>query len=190
VGNILKGVWLLYLLFLVPTVYEILTYMRNEFHRVPNKVFLEDAKVIFQIASRGFNQSALSSNVENVFHWAGKYIKDYEVWLAIEESARSDFFEELARKYGDRLRILYVLKEYTTKRETLYKARALSYALETRIKEGLVGENTWVFLMDEESVIGEDTIIGIVDFTGKARIQESSSAKDLSCTQINGEKQL
>ena len=146
VSEILKGIWLLYLLFLVPTVYGILTYMGNEFHRVPDRVFLEGAKVIFQIASRGFNQSALSSSVESVFRWAGKYIKDYEVWLVVEESARSGFFEELARRYEGRLRVLYVPKEYVTEKGTLYKARALNYALETSVKEGLVGENIWVFL--------------------------------------------
>ncbi len=36
--------------------------------------------------------------------------------------------------------------------------------MELREKLGYHPEKTWIYLMDEESIVGEDTILGIIDF--------------------------
>ncbi|MCD6324084.1 MAG: glycosyltransferase family 2 protein [Desulfurococcales archaeon] len=164
VFEVLKGFWILYTPFLVIIIYGITSCLGRCFTAVPDVKPLKGVKVVFEVTSRGFNHSAIASSVASAVYWGGKYIEDFEVWLVVEEDARSGFFEELSRKHGRRLRVLYVPKTYVTARKTLYKARALNYAVQVRLREGLATDKVWVFLMDEESVVGEDTVVGIVDF--------------------------
>ena len=116
----------------------------------------KDYKVIFQITSRGFNVDAVMRSVESVKYWAGKYLKDYEIWLVTEPDALIGNI--------DGVNVIKVPSDFTTNNNTMYKARALEYA---RLKRGCYGyarDDVWVYFMDEESVVGEDTILGIIDF--------------------------
>ena len=131
------------------------------------KVQSENYKVIFQITTRGFNTDAVERSVRSVLYWAPKYLKDYEIWVVTEDDVDKKFFEslkELNEEAKRRVKIVYVPKDYKTPNNTKYKARALNYALELRRKQGYDLKKTWVYLMDEESIVGEDTIVGIIDF--------------------------
>jgi len=96
-------------------------------------------------------------------YWAPRYLRRFEVWVVTEDDVDKRFFEGL-RRLDDRVRVVYVPSWYRTPRGTRYKARALHYAAELRARLGYDPEKTWVYLMDEESIVGEDTILGIIEF--------------------------
>jgi len=111
-------------------------------------------KVIFQITSRGFNVDAVRRSVESVKYWAGKYLRDYEIWLVTEPDALIHHI--------DGVRVIKVPSDFRTPNNTKFKARALQY---TKLLRRLYArKDVWVYFMDEESVVGEDTILGIIDF--------------------------
>jgi len=120
-----------------------------------------DYKVIFQITTRGFNVDALKRSVESVKYWAPKYLKNYEIWVVTEPDANS----EIDNIKG--VKIIKVPYDFSTPNQSKYKARALEYAKELR--KDYDHENTWIYFMDEESIVGEDTILGIIDFIENKR---------------------
>jgi cellulose synthase/poly-beta-1,6-N-acetylglucosamine synthase-like glycosyltransferase len=120
-----------------------------------------DYKVIFQITTRGFNVDALKRSIESVKYWAPKYLKEYEIWVVTEPDADP----EIDNIKG--VKIIKVPYEFSTKNGSKYKTRALEYAKELR--KDYDHEKTWIYFMDEESVVGEDTILGIIDFIENKR---------------------
>jgi len=114
----------------------------------------KDYKVIFQITSRGFNVEAVRRSVESVKYWAGKYLKDYEIWLVTEPDALIGDI--------DGVKVIKVPSDFRTNNNTKFKARALEYA--RLLRKPYARDDVWVYFMDEESVVGEDTILGIIDF--------------------------
>jgi hypothetical protein len=111
-------------------------------------------KVIFQITSRGFNVDAVRRSVESVKYWAEKYLRDYEIWLVTEPDALIGNI--------DGVRVIKVPNDFSTINNTKFKARALQY---TKLLRSLYArKDVWIYFMDEESVVGEDTILGIIDF--------------------------
>ncbi len=121
--------------------------------------------VIFQITTRGLEIDAVKRSVNSVLFWAPKYLKKFEVWIVTEEDIPEEnrrFFEEISQ--DDHVRVLYVPRDFRTPRGTMYKARALCYAAKVRELEGLARSDVWVYLMDEESVVGEDTVLSIIEF--------------------------
>jgi len=118
-------------------------------------------KVIFQITTRGFNVDALKRSVESIKYWAPKYIKNYEIWIVTEPDANLEI---------DNIKNVKIIKvpyDFSTKNGAKYKARALEYAKELR--KDYDHENTWIYFLDEESIVGEDTILGIIDFIENKR---------------------
>ncbi|MEM0379859.1 MAG: glycosyltransferase family 2 protein [Desulfurococcaceae archaeon] len=162
-----KYLWLAY----TPlATYATIGLLKNNYYK---NIYLErrtqsrDYKVIFQITTRGFNKESILKSVKSVLYWATKYLKDFEIWIVTEDDVDKDFFENLRNingEYCDLIKIIYVPREYRTKNNTKYKARALNYALEVRRKLGFISDKIWIYLMDEESIVGEDTIVGIIDF--------------------------
>ncbi|MCQ4345749.1 MAG: glycosyltransferase family 2 protein [Sulfolobaceae archaeon] len=116
----------------------------------------KDYKMIFQITSRGFNVDAVRRSVESVKYWANKYLKDYEVWLVTEPDALINDI--------DGVKVIKVPSDFSTNNNTKFKARALEYAKGLRCCKSYARDDVWIYFMDEESVVGEDTILGIIDF--------------------------
>ncbi|XP_052793876.1 beta-1,4-mannosyltransferase egh-like [Mya arenaria] len=61
-----------------------------------------------------------------------------------------------------RLREVVVPTKYQTKNHTLYKARALNYCLEPGVD--MLTDNDWIVHLDEETLLTESSVIGIVNF--------------------------
>ncbi|MEM1782227.1 MAG: hypothetical protein QW441_06710 [Nitrososphaerota archaeon] len=61
-------------------------------------------------------------------------------------------------------KIIVVPRGFSTARDTKFKARALTYTLNVMDKEGLINENVWIYHQDDETKVGEDTMIGIMDY--------------------------
>jgi len=178
----LKYVWLFYLPISLIIVYSIYRFDPSKDFGLQRVKQRKQYKVIFQIVTRGVEVDAVRRGVLSVMHWAPQYLKNFEIWVVTEEDAPKSsklFFEELKRSLGDKLRVIYVPRSYRTPKGTLFKARALCYALDVRRRLGYVNDRTWVYLMDEESVVGEDTILSIVEFIEGAQEHGKMAAQGL-----------
>ena len=66
-----------------------------------------------------------------------------------------------------RLREIIVPTRYQSKNHTLYKARALNYCLEPGIN--MLADNDWIVHLDEETLVTEASVIGIVNFINERK---------------------
>jgi hypothetical protein len=135
---------------------------------------LRGKKLIFMLPTNGKNLKTVTRSVSSVVYWreiVGKnfsYTPDISSWVVCEEK---DYFEkrdsyEKLKSVG--CRIIVVPSDYKTVKETPYKARALTYASGIMEQEGLSTKDTWIYHQDDETMIGEDTILGIMDFISTA----------------------
>jgi beta-1,4-mannosyltransferase len=128
--------------------------------------------VLFQITAIGKNTHSLEASARSVLYWVrhtARLAYRHRLWLVVEpEGYRTDpaLYERL-RAAGAELFI--VPKEYSTPLGTSGKARALQYAVEQRQALGLSNASTWVYHQDEETCVGQDTLLGISDFVRDGR---------------------
>jgi beta-1,4-mannosyltransferase len=131
-------------------------------------------RIIYQITTRGENLETLKRSFESARHWV-KTVKEghgldfgSEIWIVTEADryeAEREFFDGLE---GDSAVLVVVPADYSTPNGSGFKARALHYACEIRIERGLDTPNDWVYHMDTETMIGEDTVLGNLDFVTNA----------------------
>jgi len=156
----LKIAWLIPLLASISALIGYFSIKDDDF-KIERKSQNGKYKVIFQITTRGFNVDALKRSIESIKYWAPKYLKNYEIWVVTEPDANPEI---------DNIKDVKIIKvpyEFSTKNGAKYKARALEYAKELR--KNYDHENTWIYFLDEESIVGEDTILGIIDFIENKR---------------------
>ncbi|MEM3394579.1 MAG: glycosyltransferase family 2 protein [Nitrososphaerota archaeon] len=135
---------------------------------------LRGKNIIFMLPTNGRNLKTVAKSAGSVIYWS-EIIKtnfvdvpEFYSWIVCEEDnyvERRASYEEL-RSMG--CRIIVVPRTYKTRKGTQYKARALMYALEIMDQEGLSTEDTWIYHQDDETMIGEDTILGVIDFISTA----------------------
>ena len=163
----IKYVWILYAPIVILIAVGIIDFGKNMKLEAKIRDMPVDYKVIFQITTRGFNVEALRMSIESIDFWAPRYFgsKGYEIWVITEElDGRNEFEKYLLENISSKVRVVYVPREYVTQRHALHKAQALNYALDLRRKEGLISDRLWIYLMDEESILGEDTVLSIRKF--------------------------
>ena len=135
---------------------------------------MRSTTVLFQITAIGKNVGALEESARSVLYWARHTARlpyRVEVWLVVEPDGYATapaVYEALRR---DGARILVVPRSYSTPLGTSGKARALQFAVERRQALGLSGASTWVYHQDEETCVGQDTMLGIADFVRQDRLQ-------------------
>ena len=129
--------------------------------------------VIFNITSQGNNILTLKNSIESVHFWYNRLSNSekinykYEIDVIIEPEPYQKnivFYRSLSEHFGANIKFVIVPKDYTTSNNTMYKARALNYAVEDRLLRGLNSDNVWVYHQDEETTVGEDTLLGISEF--------------------------
>ena len=128
-------------------------------------------RIIYQITTRGENLETLRRSFDSAAYWI-RGVKEErglnfrsEVWVVTEE----DRYEE-ARGFFDKLEadgafLVIVPASYETPNHSGFKARALHYACEIRLERGIDTQNDWIYHQDTETMVGEDTVIGNLDFT-------------------------
>ena len=124
-------------------------------------------KVIFQITSTGLNVETVRNTARSSLYWTGQHPHmgyDPEVWLVVEGWGYAPNRERLDELSKEGVRIVVVPTDYQTSRGTTRKGRALQYATETRRKLGLDLTKLWIYHQDDETAIGEDTVLGIDEF--------------------------
>jgi egghead protein (zeste-white 4 protein) len=66
-----------------------------------------------------------------------------------------------------RIREVVIPADYVTSTGALFKARALQYALEDEVN--MLGDKDWIVHLDEETILTEDVVRGIVNFVSRGK---------------------
>jgi egghead protein (zeste-white 4 protein) len=128
--------------------------------------------VIFQLTAIGKNPGAIEESARSVLYWVRRTPRlayRYLIWAVIErEGYRTSprVYESLERAGVE---VIVVPDSYATALGTEGKARALEFATELRRRRGLAGEDVWVYHQDEETCVGQDTLLGISQFVRDGR---------------------
>src|SRR5271169_719178 len=124
-------------------------------------------KVIFQITSTGLNVATVLNTARSVLYWTGQHLEvgfDPEVWLVVEGWGYAPNRARLDPLVNEGVRIVVVPTEYRTRKGTTRKGRALQWATEYRRSLGLDLTRLWIYHQDDETAVGEDTILGVDEF--------------------------
>ncbi len=136
-------------------------------------------RIIYTITTRGENLTTLRNSFDSVRYWLRRVGEDHglefrsEIWVVTEEDRFREergFFEGME---GDGATLVVVPKGYETPNHSGFKARALQYACEVRLDRGIDTPDDWVYHQDTETMVGEDTVLGNLDFvtdTGDGRL--------------------
>ncbi|WP_246853014.1 glycosyltransferase family 2 protein [Naasia sp. SYSU D00948] len=121
-----------------------------------------DKLVVFRIVTRGTNVEAVSDTIRRcVTEMERSPLFPYLVEVVIEHAVGAEFPQ------GENIRYLVIDPEYTTPKGSLYKARALQYALE----HSDVPDDAWLVHLDEET---QPTSSGIKGIAKMIREEEAS----------------
>jgi len=123
--------------------------------------------VIFQVTAIGKNVRALEASVLSVLYWVRHTPflgYDYRVWVVVEpEGYATDpgLYESLKTRGVE---VWVVPRDYRTPLNTRGKARAMQFASDLRGRFGLSNPGVWLYHQDEETCVGQDTLVGISEF--------------------------
>lgn len=167
----IKFTWLLPLpIFALANIgkYKILNkeYLEINIEKIKKDKNLSKVKIIFQIVTKGQNIKVLERSILSIKYWVKKIFETYniiinnEIWVIVDEEYKDNV--KFLRKYD--VKIIEVPKNFNTNNNTKYKARALHYANLLRREMEINSSSTWIYHQDEETCVGEDTILGILDF--------------------------
>jgi len=167
----IKFTWLLPLpIFALANIgkYKILNkeYLEINIEKIKKDKNLSKVKIIFQIVTKGQNIKVLERSILSIKYWVKKIFERYniiinnEIWVIVDEEYKDNV--KFLRKYD--VKIIEVPKNFNTNNNTKYKARALHYANLLRREMEINSSSTWIYHQDEETCVGEDTILGILDF--------------------------
>jgi cellulose synthase/poly-beta-1,6-N-acetylglucosamine synthase-like glycosyltransferase len=131
---------------------------------------IKSKKVIYTLTTLGRNMNTIRDSVKSVLYWTKSAEEKYdlnigsEAWVVTEEDSYLEKEKEYKSLESFGAKIVVVPKGYETKNKTRFKARALNYTTEMRKDLGLNRKNVWVYHQDEETMVGEDTILGNLEF--------------------------
>jgi len=130
-------------------------------------VAVPDPTVHFQITTTGVNAATVDHTARSVLYWTRRHPEvcfQSVVWIFAEEwgyGPNRDVFDRLER---DGVQVVVVPAAYRPPGGSLRKSRALQYSVEYRRSLGHDPKDTWVYHHDDETAIGEDTVLGIDEF--------------------------
>jgi egghead protein (zeste-white 4 protein) len=143
-------VWTLPLLFTLVSLAGLLLYRRDN---DPGSVTEPMQTLIaFRIVSRGFNVATLHKTIASVrAAMKAKPLFPYVIEVVTDSAA------DVPLPHDDDLRHIEVPLEYGTSNGTLFKARALQYALE----HSPLPDDGWIMHLDEETCVTPSFVVGI-----------------------------
>jgi len=115
-------------------------------------------KIVFQFCSRDAPTIVYEAieRVHEVCRQLG--YENYQVDLVTDTKIPREVAETFKAKN------LVVPRKYQTNPPVKYKARALQYAVEQRIKHARANAQTWIYLLDEESMITEQSLRALLTY--------------------------
>jgi beta-1,4-mannosyltransferase len=132
--------------------------------------------VIFQITSTGVNVDTVLNTARSALYWTHQHPEvgyDAQVWLIVEGWGYAPNKERLDVLRGEGVRFVVTPVEYRTPKGTTRKGRALQYATERRAEIGIPLDRVWTYHQDDETAVGEDTILGIDEFLAEHREEKA-----------------
>ncbi len=132
---------------------------------------LEGTRIIYTITTKGENLATLRDTVESTLYWTREVKMRHglnfasEVWVVTEEQNWEENRLFYAGLEENGAVVIATPARYTTRNRSVFKTRALQYAADLRRDRGMDGERDWVYHQDTETMIGEDTVLGNLDFT-------------------------
>lgn len=128
---------------------------------------MKPVTVVFQITAIGENVRSLNETVQSVLYWeqhTPSLCFRSLLWVVVEPKgyAVDPALYETLRESG--AKVFVVPKEYRTPLGTQGKARALQYACDLRGSLDLSAPDVWIYHQDEETCVGQDTLLGISEF--------------------------
>ncbi len=154
---VLSALWVIWVITGALSIFEIARYVQNRprfTKRILGETPLHSPRLLFVFATKdcpGVTERAVE-RVHEVCSRIG--LKDYEVHVV---SDRQDTIVGNAR-------ILIVPPGYQTPNRTRFKSRALHYAVEDRRRSGLNQHDIWVFHLDEESFVTDQTVRAVLEY--------------------------
>jgi egghead protein (zeste-white 4 protein) len=142
----------------------------NKEQILARKETLEDKRIVYILTTRGYNLNTVENSSNSVNYWMKKIKEKYdldlstETWIVTEEDAYEHGMQTYMRLGEKGNKIIVVPANYETKNQTRFKARALNYTTELRKDLGVDTDKDWIYHQDEETMVGEDTIFGNLDF--------------------------
>ncbi|MDP2900020.1 MAG: glycosyltransferase family 2 protein [Candidatus Bathyarchaeota archaeon] len=131
---------------------------------------LEGVRIIYTVTTKGENLATLRDTVESTLYWTGEVKRRHglrfasEVWVVTEEgnyAENPEFYADLEEMGAI---VVATPSKYETPLGSRFKTRALQYAADLRRDRGIDGDHDWVYHQDTETMIGEDTVLGNLDF--------------------------
>ena len=111
--------------------------------------------ICFRVVSRGDYPAFVKSNVQYNQHLCQKLgLENFVIEVVTDRS--------IYLPLNQRTREIVVPSGYQTKRNTLFKARALNYCLENEVNR--LSSNDWIVHLDEETILTKAALYGILDF--------------------------
>ncbi|KAK6976624.1 beta-1 4-mannosyltransferase egh [Biomphalaria glabrata] len=110
----------------------------------------------FRVVTRGLYPDLVQKNVQLNLQTCQNFgLKNFVIQVVSDKEINLSTNKECCE--------LIVPVNYKTKHGTLFKARALQYALEPEID--ILKPGDWIVHLDEETLMTEDSLIGIINFT-------------------------
>jgi len=135
--------------------------------------------VIFQITSTGINVETILNTARSALYWTRRHPEvSYrsEVWLVVEGWGYAPNRDRLDVLRAEGVRIIVTPVEYQTVLGTTRKGRALQYATDRRAEAGIPLDRLWTYHQDDETAVGEDTILGIDEY-----VRDHHAEKSVGC---------
>ncbi len=121
--------------------------------------------VIFEIPTIGNHDviPALSRVVDSILKYAPNNLDRWRIDVVTEEW--SEARDEISLKYASHpnFNLVIVPKDYQTKNHSLNKSRALQYATDYHISRGENTPDIWLFHLDDDASVGQDTVAAIAE---------------------------
>ncbi|KAL4230839.1 Beta-1 [Mactra antiquata] len=111
--------------------------------------------ICFRVVTRGTFPDLVKKNVQRNIDICSRIGLDNYIIEVVTDNAMN-------LPKSPRLREIVVPAQYTTTNHTRYKARALNYCLESGVNQ--LTDNDWIVHLDEETLLTESSVIGIVNF--------------------------
>ncbi|GAB4342214.1 MAG: hypothetical protein Kow00117_21650 [Phototrophicales bacterium] len=157
-ANVLKLIWIIPLPYAIVNFYSFARYPVFLRKKPPAIQPVAGVRLFFRIVTRGKNPNLVAASVKDAVHVLSE-LMDSRYWrVEVVTDSPLDIPE------AD---VIIVPKEYTTPNGTLYKGRALHYALSA----SCATDSDWIIHLDEETRFDADTVRTIYAFAQQEHLR-------------------
>ena len=123
--------------------------------------------VVFAVTTLGTSPKTVSNTIASVFYWTKRHPEvayRTQVWVVTEKKGYDLNKDDYEAMRSSGAQVYVVPPDLTTPNGSIQKTRALWYQTQLRREQFDDLKKVWVFHHDDETAIGEDTVLGIDEF--------------------------